>query len=219
MTDNIHPQWKEILKNEFSQDYFLKIIQYLDSAYLEKIIYPNKDLIFKSFHDLPIDKIKVVILGQDPYYKPKMAHGLAFSVPMDEKIPRSLKNIFKEIENDIGNIQPENGNLERWAKQGVFLLNTALTVEENKPMSHYKIWEKFTNQVIQLISEKTQNVVFMLWGNFALQKLPLIDDQKHLILTASHPSPLSARKGFFGCQHFSQANSYLLLHHKTLVNW
>jgi uracil-DNA glycosylase len=183
-------------------------------------VYPTEENIFAALNLCPLGKVKVVILGQDPYHGPDQAHGLAFSVPDDIAIPPSLQNIYKEIATDIGIPIPLSGNLTKWAEQGVLLLNSTLTVAAGKPLSHAKYgWEQFTDAVITLVSEKHDNVVFLLWGSFAVSKRPLIDEGKHLVLTAPHPSPLSAYRGFFGCRHFSQCNDYLLAHHKQPIRW
>lgn len=183
-------------------------------------IYPFEINVFKAFELCEFDKLSVVILGQDPYHGDGQAHGLSFSVPKGQALPPSLRNIFKELYDDLHIPISKNGNLESWAKQGVLLLNSILTVERNKPGSHRNIgWEKITDQVIQLISQKKENLVFILWGNFAINKLRLIDQSKHLVLTAAHPSPLSAYKGFFGCRHFSKANAYLKRHNKPIISW
>lgn len=183
-------------------------------------IYPFELNVFKAFELCEFDKLSVVILGQDPYHGDGQAHGLSFSVPEGQALPPSLRNIFKELYDDLHIPISKNGNLESWAKQGVLLLNSILTVERNKPGSHRNIgWEKITDQVIQLISQRKENLVFILWGNFAINKLRLIDQSKHLVLTAAHPSPLSAYKGFFGCRHFSKANAYLKRHNKPIISW
>jgi uracil-DNA glycosylase len=176
--------------------------------------------VFNAFAQCPFDTVKVVILGQDPYHGKGQAHGLAFSVPDHVPIPPSLQNIYKEIKNDIGTDVPQTGNLERWAKQGVLLLNATLTVEQGNPGSHQgRGWEVFTDAVIQKISKEKEHVVFLLWGKFAQSKSSLIDENKHLILKAAHPSPFSAHNGFFGCHHFSKTNSYLQSHGKGPIVW
>lgn len=183
-------------------------------------IYPALDNLLKAFELCDFNELKVVILGQDPYHGEGQAHGLAFSVPVGVDVPPSLNNIFKEIQNDLNIPMPNNGNLERWAQQGVLLLNSVLTVKKSQAGSHRNYgWEKITDQIIKIISEKKENVVFILWGNYAREKEHIIDNQKHLILTAAHPSPLSAYKGFFGCKHFSKANAYLKVNGIREIEW
>jgi uracil-DNA glycosylase len=187
---------------------------------LKTIIYPKGSLIFNAFEQTPFDKVKVVILGQDPYHNPEQAMGLSFSVPDGIKIPPSLMNIYKELNKDIGMPIPTTGNLTKWANQGVLLLNAVLTVRANEPASHAKIgWMNFTDDVIQLLSNEKKDLVFLLWGNFAQQKQIYIDATKHKILKAAHPSPFSAHNGFLGCKHFSATNEYLVKHHKNPIDW
>lgn len=221
MDVKIEPGWKELLKDEFNKPYFQQIVLHLKTEKNQgKIIYPPGPLIFNAFDTTPIDKVKVVILGQDPYHGPNQAHGLCFSVQNGIPPPPSLVNIYKELHEDVGLHIPNHGNLTAWAKQGVFLLNASLTVRAGEPMSHAKIgWADFTNTVIQRISNAKQHVVFMLWGKFAQDKRTLIDESKHLILRAAHPSPLSAHNGFFGCKHFSKANQYLVSKGIGPINW
>lgn len=211
MKINITENWKLVLKDEFEKTYFQEIISFLDhQKKLGKTIFPEETLIFNAFNQTSFKDIHVVILGQDPYHGANQAHGLSFSVPDGIKIPPSLKNIFKELGSDIGKEIPKSGNLIHWAKQGVLLLNASLTVEENKPMSHSKIgWNLFTDAVIKKISQEKTNVIFILWGKFAQEKEKLIDPEKHFILKAAHPSPLSAYNGFWGCKHFSKTNELL----------
>jgi uracil-DNA glycosylase len=211
MKINITENWKLVLKDEFEKTYFQEIISFLDhQKKLGKTIFPEETLIFNAFNQTSFEDIHVVILGQDPYHGSNQAHGLSFSVPDGIKIPPSLKNIFKELGSDIGKEIPKSGNLIHWAKQGVLLLNASLTVEENKPMSHSKIgWNLFTDAVIKKISQEKTNVIFILWGKFAQEKEKLIDPEKHFILKAAHPSPLSAYNGFWGCKHFSKTNELL----------
>ena len=211
MKINITENWKLVLKDEFEKTYFQKIISFLDhQKKLGKTIFPEETLIFNAFNQTSFEDIHVVILGQDPYHGSNQAHGLSFSVPDGIKIPPSLKNIFKELGSDIGKEIPKSGNLFHWAKQGILLLNASLTVEENKPMSHSKIgWNLFTDAVIKKISQEKTNVIFILWGKFAQEKEKLIDPEKHFILKAAHPSPLSAYNGFWGCKHFSKTNELL----------
>ena len=220
MDVKIEPQWKEKLSGEFDKEYFANLVKFLHAEKAAgKTIYPPGGLIFNAFALTPFDKVKVVILGQDPYHGPNQAHGLSFSVPDSITPPPSLKNIYKEIETDLGIKLNKNGNLENWAKQGVFLLNAVLTVRAGEPTSHSRIgWTEFTDAVIKCISDNTQGVVFMLGGNFARSKKDLIDSSKHYILEAAHPSPL-ARGAFFGCRHFSKANAFLTGHGKEAVNW
>ena len=216
----IEESWKELLWEEFQKPYFLELKNFLVEEKKKYRIFPPGKEIFNAFNLTPFHKVKVVILGQDPYHGYGEAHGLCFSVKEGVPLPPSLKNIFKELQDDIGFIPPASGNLTKWALQGVFLLNTILTVRENQPQSHRnKGWEKFTDAVIQLISEKKEHVVFMLWGLNAKAKLPLIDTSKHLVLTAAHPSPLSAHNGFFGCKHFSKANAYLKSNNIEPIEW
>lgn len=220
MDVKIQQEWKKLLKDEFEKDYFRNIAEFLHKEKREgKTIYPPGSQIFNAFELTPPSKVKVVILGQDPYHGPNQAHGLSFSVPDGITPPPSLKNIYKEIESDLGVKINKNGNLEQWALQGVFLLNAVLTVRASEPTSHSNIgWHTFTDRVIKTISDNTEGVVFMLWGNFARSKRDLIDKNKHLVLEAAHPSPL-ARGAFFGCRHFSQCNNYLISVGKSPINW
>lgn len=221
MEVQIEDSWKEQLGNEFNQPYFEQIVSFLKAEKAAgKVIYPPGKYIFNAFNTTPFNKVKVVILGQDPYHNPGQAHGLSFSVPHGIAPPPSLVNIFKELQQDLGISAPKHGNLEKWAKQGVLLLNASLTVEANKPMSHSKIgWHIFTDAVIKTISLHTEGVVFLLWGSFAKTKQELIDISKHLVLTAAHPSPLSAYNGFFGCGHFSKTNKWLTDHGIKPIDW
>ncbi|HMU45898.1 MAG TPA: uracil-DNA glycosylase [Chitinophagaceae bacterium] len=221
MDVKIEESWKEALKNEFSKPYFQQIALHIKTEKSQgKTIYPPGRFIFNAFDTTPLDKIKVVILGQDPYHGPGQAHGLCFSVQYGVPPPPSLVNIFKELHSDIGIAIPNHGNLTHWAEQGVFLLNASLTVRSGEPMSHSKIgWANFTDTVIKTISNQKDHVVFMLWGKFAQEKRVLIDESKHLILKAAHPSPLSANAGFFGCQHFSKANAYLVSKGIDPIDW
>jgi uracil-DNA glycosylase len=215
----IHESWKAPLKEEFNKDYFQSLKSFLVEEKKNCVIYPPGKLIFSAFNQTPFDHIKVVILGQDPYHGPGQANGFCFSVNDGVRFPPSLQNIFKEVREDCGCEIPLSGNLEGWAKQGVFLLNATLTVRQNTPGSHQnKGWEQFTDSVIKLISEKKEHIVFMLWGNYARAKSQLIDHKKHLVLEAAHPSPL-ARGAFFGSKHFSKANAYLRQHHIEEINW
>lgn len=220
-TVNIEPSWKEVLQNEFSQPYFEQAVLHIKTEKAQgKTIYPPGSVIFNAFNTTPFDKVKVVILGQDPYHGPGQAHGLCFSVQNGVPPPPSLINIFKELHDDIGFQIPNHGNLTRWAEQGVFLLNASLTVRAGEPMSHTKIgWAPFTDAVIKAISTQKNKVVFLLWGKFAQEKRSLIDESRHCILRSVHPSPLSAHAGFFGCKHFSKANEYLVTNGIDPVDW
>jgi len=213
--------WSKHLDPLFKRDSFQRLEEFLQYQKDKKIsIFPPEAQIFKAFELSSFAKTQVVILGQDPYHNEAQAHGLSFSVPDGVKIPPSLANIYKELELDLHITPNINGNLERWASQGVLLLNSALTVEKNSPASHSKTpWVDFTEAVIAKLSEHKHNLVFLLWGAHAQQKSELIDASKHLILTASHPSPFSAYKGFFGCKHFSKTNEYLKMHHLQQINW
>ena len=221
MDVKIEESWKKILKDEFSKPYFQQIPLHIKTEKEQgKIIYPPGSVIFNAFNLTPFNKVKVVILGQDPYHGPKQAHGLCFSVQTGVPPPPSLINIFKELHDDIGVPIPNHGNLTHWAQQGVFLLNASLTVRAGEPMSHSKIgWAQFTDTVIKKISDLKEHVVFMLWGKFAQEKRTLIDESKHLILRSVHPSPLSAYGGFFGSKHFSKANAYLISKGIDPVDW
>lgn len=219
-TPNIDSSWYEALKNQFDADYFGELKSFLVEEKSHYRVYPPGSLIFNAFNLTPLPDVKVVILGQDPYHGAGQAHGLAFSVPAGVAFPPSLRNIFKELQTDIGINVPYTGSLDGWAKQGVLLLNTTLTVREATPMSHAGHgWEIFTDAAIKAVSDNNNNVVFMLWGSHAGSKKPLIDGSKHCILQAPHPSPLSASRGFFGCKHFSKANAYLTQHGKTAIDW
>ncbi len=220
MEVSIESSWREVLKDEFQKEYFRELTKKLkEERSYGTVIYPKGSLIFNAFNSTPFDKVKVVILGQDPYHGAGQAHGLSFSVPAGTLLPPSLKNIYKELESDLG-IKPAcDGNLERWASQGVFLLNAVLTVRAGEAASHSKIgWMEFTDSVIRELSERKQGVIFMLWGNFARSKKALIDSSKHYILEAAHPSPL-AKGAFFGCRHFSAANSILKSLGSEEINW
>ena len=210
MDVKIEPSWKEALKDEFGKDYFGKLTDFVKTEYSSKQIFPAGSQIFNAFDQCPFDKVKVVIIGQDPYHGPGQAHGLCFSVNDGVPFPPSLLNIFKEIERDLGIPYPQSGNLTRWAQQGVLLLNATLTVEAHKAGSHQgKGWETFTDAAIRKVATEKQNIVFMLWGSYAQQKGAMIDASKHFVLKSVHPSPLSAYRGFIGCGHFSQANQFL----------
>ncbi len=222
MDVKIESSWKEVLHNEFTKPYFLEVVTHLKMERTAgKIIYPPGPLIFNAFNQTPFNKVKVVILGQDPYHNPCQAHGLSFSVPNGIKPPPSLMNIYKEIQQDTGIPMPaEYGNLTKWAAQGVLLLNAILTVRANEPASHSKIgWMDFTDTVIKKISDEKKGVVFLLWGKFAQEKQLLIDETKHFVLKAAHPSPFSADKGFFGCKHFSKTNKILTDQAMEPIDW
>ena len=220
MDVRIESSWKEALAGEFSKPYFESLVHFLRAEKAAgATIYPPGGQIFRAFELTPVDKVKVVILGQDPYHGPGQAHGLSFSVPVGVPAPPSLKNIFKEIESDLGVRMSGCPNLESWARQGVLLLNAVLTVRGGEAASHGKIgWQEFTDAVIKYISDNCEGVVFLLWGNFARTKAELIDSSRHVILQAAHPSPL-ARGAFFGCRHFSQANAALTASGRTPINW
>ncbi len=216
----IEESWKKVLHDEFEKPYFQKLTSLIKEELKNgKVIYPPGPDIFKAFEMTPFEKVKVVILGQDPYHNPGEAMGLSFSVPKGTKIPPSLKNIFKEIKDDVGLEIPDHGDLTNWATQGVFLLNAMLTVEKNRAGAHKDIgWQTFTNVVIQTLSSQKNNLVFLLWGNFARSKKEWIDTTKHLVLEAAHPSPL-AGGAFFGCKHFSKANEFLKKSGQIAVEW
>ena len=212
--------WDEALAPLFADERYLKIREFLKREYSEHVVYPDMYDIYNCFRFTPIENVKAVILGQDPYHEPNQAHGLCFSVKRGVELPPSLKNIFKEIESDIGVVQPDCGDLTKWAKQGVLLLNTTLTVRAHQANSHSKCgWAWFTDSVIKLISDRCEGVVFILWGGNARSKAPLIDGKKHLVLQCAHPSPLSAYNGFFGCRFFSRTNNYLISHGKQPIDW
>ncbi len=217
----IEESWKKVLHGEFQQPYFQELKGFLmEERKMGKVTFPPANQMFHAFELCPFDKVKVVILGQDPYHGRGQAHGLCFSVNKDVRIPPSLQNMYKEIHEDLGLPIPTHGNLEHWAEQGVLLLNATLTVQEKHPTSHAgKGWETFTDQVIRTISEKNEGVVFLLWGNFAKSKKSIIDTNKHTILTAPHPSPFSVHSGFFGCKHFSQTNEILKKTGKEPIDW
>ena len=215
----IESGWKEALREEFLSEYFAKIKENLLAAKAREIVYPPGNLIFNAFNLTPFERVRAVILGQDPYHGAHQAMGLSFSVPRGVRIPPSLVNIYKEIKSDLGISEPESGDLSYWAKQGVLLLNASLSVGANRANSHSDFgWQIFTDAVIKILSARRQNLVFMLWGNFAKAKSALIDAQKHLILTAAHPSPL-AGGAFFGCRHFSRCNEYLRAHGLGEIDW
>ena len=220
MDVKIEESWKSQLHDEFNKPYFNQLVQFVKEEYSSKTIYPPSKMIFNAFNYTPFNKVKVVIVGQDPYHQPNQAHGLCFSVNDGIRIPPSLVNIYKEINLDLGTPIPTSGNLERWAKQGVLLLNATLTVREGAAGSHQgKGWEQFTDSVIDLLSKNRNDLVFMLWGSYAQKKGANIDQKKHLVMKSVHPSPLSAHRGFFGNKHFSRANEYLVLNGKSPIVW
>jgi uracil-DNA glycosylase len=221
MDVKIEESWKGVLKAEFTKPYFLQIVNHLKTERMAgRTIYPPGALIFNAFNTTAFDNVKIVLLGQDPYHGPGQAHGLSFSVQKGVPPPPSLVNIYKELHADIGMPIPKHGDLTHWAEQGVLLLNASLTVRANEPMSHAKIgWAEFTNAVISRVSAQKAHTVFLLWGKFAQEKQVLVDETKHLILKAAHPSPFSADKGFFGCRHFSKANAWLMKNGIDPVDW
>jgi uracil-DNA glycosylase len=220
MDVKIEESWKERLKPEFEKSYFQELTKFIKAEKSQHAIYPPGNLIFNAFEKCTFDKVEVVIIGQDPYHGPGQANGLCFSVNDGVRHPPSLKNIFKEIQDDLGKPIPESGNLERWAVQGVLLLNATLTVRANTAGSHQnKGWEEFTDEVIRRVSEEKKHIVFILWGSYAQKKGAIIDSSKHYVLKAAHPSPFSAFNGFFGCKHFSKTNEYLKSIHKKQIDW
>ena len=220
MIINIEENWKNILQPEFDKESFKNLSRFVNSEYVNNICYPEEKNIFSAFNTCSLENLKVVIIGQDPYHGMGQAHGLSFSVREDKVLPPSLKNIFKELKTDILEFEFANGNLTSWANQGVLLLNSVLTVKEKSPASHQKKgWETFTDATIAKLSERREHLVFLLWGNYAQSKKVLINQNKHLVLEAAHPSPFSAHKGFFGCQHFSKTNAYLTDHGIQPIDW
>ena len=216
----LNNDWSIFLDNEFKKNYYINLLTFIKNEYETKTIYPKEDDIFRAFNLLPLTKVKVVIIGQDPYHGRNQANGLAFSVTSNVKVPPSLKNIYKELCDDISCDIPMNGDLTSWAKQGVLLINSVLTVEHASPNSHKKMgWELFTDSVIKKLSDEYENIVFILWGGPSQKKEGLIDESKHLVLKAPHPSPLSSYRGFFGSKPFSKTNNYLKLHKKEEINW
>lgn len=213
--------WLEAIRPEFSKPYYKELFEFVKGEYSRVTVYPPADDIFNAFHFTPLSQVKVLILGQDPYHNVHQAHGLSFSVPSDQPdIPPSLKNIYKELQEDLGCRIPNNGYLKKWADQGVLLLNTVLTVQAHQANSHQgKGWEKFTDAVIQAVNAQGRPVVYLLWGRPAQSKIPMLTNPKHLILKAPHPSPLSAHRGFFGCRHFSQANEFLERNGVEPIDW
>ncbi|WP_181305400.1 uracil-DNA glycosylase [Rufibacter sp. XAAS-G3-1] len=220
MQVKIESSWQQVLQDEFEKPYFQNLIHFVKAEYASTEVYPPGKQIFHAFDECPFDKARVVILGQDPYHGQGQANGLAFSVAEGMRTPPSLLNIFKEIEADLGKPIPRSGNLERWAEQGVLLLNATLTVRAHQAGSHQKKgWEEFTDAVIKKVSDEKEHVVFLLWGAYAQKKGQIIDEKKHLVLKAAHPSPFAADKGFFGTRHFSKANAYLREHGLTEIDW
>jgi len=215
------PSWQADLSSEFDLDYMQNLIKFLQAEKDQhKIIYPDSSDWFHAIEATALDEVKVVILGQDPYHQPNQAHGLCFSVLPEIKVPPSLVNIYKELNSDLGIEPASHGYLEAWAQQGVLLLNAVLTVEDSNANAHQgQGWEQFTDKIISIVNERCENVVFMLWGSYAQKKGAMIDSSRHCVLKAPHPSPLSAYRGFFGCQHFSKANEYLIKHNKAAIDW
>lgn len=220
MNVQIEESWKEALSPEFEKDYFVRLTDFVRQEYQTTTVYPPGKLIFNAFNLCPYNKVKVVIIGQDPYHGPGQAHGLCFSVNDGVPFPPSLQNIFKEIHDDLGCPIPATGNLTRWAEQGVLMLNATLTVRAHQAGSHQRRgWEEFTDAAIRVLAENREHLVFILWGSYAQKKGAFIDRDRHLVLTSVHPSPLSAYHGFFGNKHFSRANAYLAEHGETPINW
>ncbi len=220
MKEKIEKSWKDVLQHEFEKEYFKKLIKFVEQEYVTQTIYPKASEVFNAFELCPFSKVKVVIIGQDPYHGENQAHGLCFSVKKGVRTPPSLKNIYKELKADIGMEIPESGNLEHWAKQGILMINATLTVRASSAGSHQKKgWEEFTDAVIKKVSEQKENVVFLLWGAYAQKKGQIIDRKKHHILESAHPSPFSAHRGFLGNKHFSKTNNYLKSVGKEAIKW
>lgn len=220
MEVNIASDWKELLREEFDKPYFEELVQFVREEYATHRIYPRGSNIFRAFNKCPFEQLKVVIIGQDPYHGPGQANGLCFSVGDGVPFPPSLRNIFQEVASDIGTPIPASGNLDRWAEQGVLLLNAVLTVREHEAASHAgRGWEQFTDAVVRAIATRKEGIVYLLWGSYAQRKGAIADPTRNCILKAVHPSPLSVYRGFFGCRHFSRANEYLLSQGKTPINW
>ena len=217
----IQNDWLEAVGSEFKKPYYSKLYAFVKEEYNTRVIYPPADDIFNAFHLTPLSEVKALILGQDPYHGPRQAHGLCFSVlPDQSEIPPSLQNIYQELKEDLGCFIPNNGYLEKWARQGVLMLNTVLTVRAHQPGSHQgRGWEQFTDAIIQAVNAQERPVVYLLWGRPAQSKIPMLTNPGHLILKAPHPSPLSAFRGFFGCKHFSQANAFLESHGISPIDW
>jgi uracil-DNA glycosylase len=220
MAVRLEKSWKKLLKDEFTKPYFKSLSGFVHAEYKQNTVYPPAKFIFNALDSLPVEKVKVVILGQDPYHGPGQAHGLSFSVPDGTALPPSLQNIYKEIETDLGKPRPKSGNLEHWVKEGVLLLNATLTVRAHQAASHQnKGWEQFTDAIIHHLAESKENLVFILWGNYAQKKGSFIDTEKHLVIKSAHPSPLSAYNGFFGSRPFSKTNEYIEAHGQKPINW
>lgn len=220
MSIRLEASWKDLLADEFKKPYFKELSEFVKQQYLTKTIYPAPANIFTALDLCPVDQIKVVILGQDPYHGPRQAHGLSFSVQKGVRLPPSLQNIYKELQTDIGGPMLSEGDLTGWAKQGVLLLNATLTVEAGMAGSHQgKGWEQFTDEIIKRLAAKREHLVFILWGKYAQQKVEHIDAARHLVISSAHPSPFSAERGFFGSKPFSQANAYLVWHGQTPIDW
>jgi len=220
MDVKIENSWKNLLQDEFDQPYFKTLTDFVRDEYRQQTVYPKGSLIFNAFNQCPFDQVKVVIIGQDPYHEPGQAHGLCFSVQDGVPLPPSLQHIFQEIQSDLGYTPYPSGNLERWARQGVLLLNAILTVRAHQAGSHRnKGWERFTDAAIHRLADSKEGLVFILWGSYAQQKGAFIDGNKHLVLKSAHPSPLSAYLGFFGNKNFSRANQWLIEHQKTPIDW
>jgi len=220
MVVKLEKSWKEALKDEFKKPYFKDLSDFVHEQYKSSTVYPPAKQIFNALDSLPVDKVKVIIIGQDPYHNPDQAHGLSFSVPDGVRQPPSLQNIYKELESDLGVSRPASGNLERWVQEGVLLLNATLTVRAHQAGSHQnKGWEKFTDAIIHFLANSKTGLVFILWGNYAQKKGSFIDTTKHLVIKSAHPSPLSAYGGFFGSKPFSKTNEYLIAQGKSPINW
>lgn len=216
----IQNDWLEAVGGEFHKPYYKELYEFVKEEYSTKTVYPPADDIFNALHLTPLKDVKVLVLGQDPYHNVNQAHGLSFSVRPGQKVPPSLQNIYQELHDDLGCYIPNNGYLEKWARQGVLMLNTVLTVQAHKPNSHQgKGWEKFTDAIIEAVNEEDRPIVYLLWGRPAQKKVPMLNNPKHLILTAPHPSPYSADRGFFGCRHFSQANEFLKANGAEPIDW
>lgn len=220
MAVRLEKSWKELLKNEFDKPYFKSLSEFVHNEYKINTVYPPAKFIFNALDSLPVDKVKAIIIGQDPYHGEGQAHGLSFSVPDGISLPPSLQNIYKELGTDLGKTHSPSGNLEHWVKEGVLLLNATLTVRAHQAGSHQnKGWEQFTDAIIHHLADSKENLVFILWGNYAQRKGAFIDPQKHLVIKSAHPSPLSAHNGFFGSQPFSKTNKYLEAHGLSPINW
>lgn len=220
MQIKIEPSWQKVLESEFSKPYFTDLVAFVKNEYANHTVFPAGKNIFAAFDHTPFDNVNVVLIGQDPYHGEGQANGLCFSVNENTKLPPSLKNIFKEIANDLGKESPKNGNLERWAKQGILMLNATLTVRANNPGSHQKKgWENFTDAVISILSEQKKDIVFILWGAYAQKKGEIIDKTKHFVIESAHPSPFSADRGFFGSKPFSKTNQFLLQKKLKQIDW